>query len=175
MPQSETWLVLRSQAGDRDALDLLLRGIQDDLGRYIASLMNHSSDAPDVLQEVLLKIVRKIGTLRDPELFRPWVFRIASRESFSKLRAEQEWQQLVDQDADLGEFPSQSSDDATIDRADIKRMIASVSMASRVVLALHYMEGLTHPEIATALGISEGTAKSRLSYGLTQLRKIERL
>ena len=168
---TETWLVLRSQTGDREALDFLLRGIQDDLARYITSLMSGSSDAPDVLQEVLLKIVRKIGTLRDPALFRPWVFRIASREAFAKLRAEKEWNHLIDPDADASEIAGQAHDDSLASGIDIPRLIDKLSLASRSVIALHYMEGLTHTEIATALGLSVGTVKSRLAYGLTQLRR----
>ena len=167
---TETWLVLRSQTGDREALDLLLRGIQDDLARYLTSLMTGSSDAPDVLQEVLLKMVRKIGTLRDPLLFRPWVFRIASREAFAKLRAEKEWNRLIDPEADASEIAGSVPDAAALD-IDFSRLIANLSLASRTVISLHYIEGLTHTEVATALGLSVGTVKSRLAYGLTQLRK----
>ena len=168
---TEKWLILRSQAGDREALDLLLRGIQNDLGRYIASLMNHSADVADVLQEVMLRIVRKIGTLRDPALFRPWAFRIASREAFGKLRAEKEWQRLIDPAADADEIHDRSTEPSFADGIDIPRLIAKISLASRSVIAMHYMEGLTHSEIASALGLSIGTVKSRLAYGLTQLRK----
>lgn len=171
MAVTETWLVLRAQTGDRGALDLLLRGIQDDVGRYILSLMSHSADAPDVLQEVLLKIVRKIGTLRDPMLFRPWVFRIASRESFARLRAEKEWRDLVDPAADAAALPDRPVEEPIADSIDIPQLIARLSLASRAVIALHYVEGLTHREIATTLGVSIGTVKSRLAYGLTQLRK----
>ena len=168
---TETWLVLRSQTGDREALDLLLRGIQDDLARYISSLMNQSSDAPDVLQEVLLKVVRKIGTLRDPGLFRPWAFRIASRESFARLRAEREWSRLIDPDADANAVAAETDNDPLASGIDIPRLINKLSLASRSVISLHYIEGLTHTEIATTLGLSVGTVKSRLAYGLTQLRK----
>ena len=168
---TETWLVLRSQTGDREALDLLLRGIQDDLARYIGSLMDPSADAPDVLQEVLFKVVRKIGTLRDPALFRPWAFRIASREAFAKLRAEKEWNRLIDPEADADALFDPAHDESITAAIDFARLIAKLSLASRSVIALHYIEGLTHTEIATTLGLSVGTVKSRLAYGLTQLRK----
>ena len=170
----ETWLVLRSQAGDREALDLLLRDVQGDLGRYIASLMTDSADAPDALQEVLFRIARKIGTLRDPALFRPWMFRIASREAFARLRAEKEWRELVDADADADALANPPSEESIADGFDVQGMISNVSLASRTVIALHYLEGLTHQEVAVALGLSLGTVKSRLAYGLTQLRKSER-
>jgi RNA polymerase sigma factor (sigma-70 family) len=46
-----------------------------------------------------------------------------------------------------------------------------LSPASQVVLRMHYLDGLTHVEIAEALEVAVGTVKSRLSYGLAALRR----
>ena len=54
--------------------------------------------------------------------------------------------------------------------AALPAMVDLLSPASRVVLRMHYLEGLTYVEIAEALEISVGTVKSRLAYGLTTLR-----
>jgi len=154
------------------ALDSLLRSVQQDVGRFIGNLMSHSADVPDVLQEVFLTVVRKLGTLRDPTLFRPWIFRVASREAFKALRADREWTALVGKgplDEDV--TAAAPTEAALAEWIDISAMIANLSLASRTVIALHYLQGLTHDEIATALGISAGTVKSRLAYGLTQLRR----
>lgn len=53
----------------------------------------------------------------------------------------------------------------------IQSRVDQLSPASQIVLRLHYLEGLTHLEIAEALEVPEGTVKSRLSYGLAALRK----
>src|SRR5881227_3198212 len=82
--QMTLW-VLRAQCDDREAVELLLRHIQPALRRYLIGLVK-PFDTDDVLQEVLVLIYRKLGWLRDPELFQPWAFRIASRAGFHHLK-----------------------------------------------------------------------------------------
>ncbi|MBA3341192.1 MAG: sigma-70 family RNA polymerase sigma factor [Gemmatimonadaceae bacterium] len=169
--RAEAWLVLRAQAGDRDALESLLRRIEPAAQRYIAGLTRASPDAEDVLQTVMLTVVRKITALRDPALFRPWLYRIASRESFRSLRAEREWRGLID-DGTAPDSMADSSEleDQLIRRIDVPSLVARLSLGSRTVVTLHYMEGLSLSEVATSLGLSVGTVKSRLAYALAQLR-----
>ena len=88
-PKQETWWVLRAQSGDRDALDELLKAVQEPLYRYISKLVGGRATADDILQEVFIHIYRKLRWLREPELFWPWAYRIASREAFKRLKREQ--------------------------------------------------------------------------------------
>ncbi len=55
--------------------------------------------------------------------------------------------------------------------AQLPSRLDELSPASQIVLRMHYLEGLTHVEIAEALEVAEGTVKSRLAYGLAALRK----
>jgi RNA polymerase sigma-70 factor (ECF subfamily) len=55
--------------------------------------------------------------------------------------------------------------------ARLPAQLEKLSPASRVVLRMHYLDGLTHEEISEALEIAIGTVKSRLSYGLAALRR----
>jgi len=73
--RSESWLVLRAQAGDREALDSLFRSIQEPLFRYLQKMVGEPDPARDILQEVLLRVYRKLSWLREPSLFRAWSFR----------------------------------------------------------------------------------------------------
>lgn len=54
--------------------------------------------------------------------------------------------------------------------AALPSLIDSLSPASQIVLRMHYLDGLTHLEIAEALELALGTVKSRLAYGLARLR-----
>lgn len=89
--------VLRASAGDRDALDSLLRSIQAPLFRCITSLVYRSDVAEEVLQEVLLRVFKKMRWLREPLAFRAWAYRIATRESLRRLKAT-EPEQIADLD-----------------------------------------------------------------------------
>src|SRR5262245_14521480 len=90
-----TPLILLAQVGDRRALEELLRGIQRPLYDYLVGLVGNAHVAEDVLQDVFVLLWRKLPWLRDPALFRPWVYRIASREGFRRLKQERSWWRLL--------------------------------------------------------------------------------
>src|ERR1700736_2777280 len=167
-PSDQTLLVLLAQAGDRAALEQLLRNSHAPLRRYITRLAG-ADLADDILQETSIQIFRKLPFLREPAVFRPWTFRIASRIAFSQPKRAGRWQPLDDAPVknlttlhpSLGEPP----DEAFLSLLD------RVSPASRAVLLLHYQHDLSLEESAAILEIPIGTAKSRLSYGVNTLRK----
>ncbi|HEX2121878.1 MAG TPA: RNA polymerase sigma factor, partial [Thermoanaerobaculia bacterium] len=161
----ERHLVLRAQTGDREAFDALLRGVAPPLLRYVRGVVGESALADDVLQETLILIVRKLTWLSDPALFRPWAYRIASREAFRALRRRHIPVALED-------VPS--ADYEPPDPWQRERLLASLDRltpASRAVITLHYFEELPLSDVAAVLDLSLGTVKSRLSYGLARLRK----
>jgi RNA polymerase sigma-70 factor (ECF subfamily) len=166
--QEAQW-VLRAQCGDREALELLLRGIQLALRRYLLRLVGTGS-ADDVLQEVLFLISCKLKWLDVPEAFRPWAYRIASREAFRQLRKEKRRSEQVRDEALLEDVPAAES---VVPPELLPELLNSeaLSPASRAVLALHFQEELPLAEIAAILEIPLGTVKSRLSYGLAALRR----
>ena len=165
----EAQLVLRSQAGDREALEELLRRVQSILFRYIRSLVGPDG-AEDVLQDVFLEIFRHLRALHEPEFFCAWAHRVASRASFSYLRRRRLWVVRHEEDVEIDELPSGIEGSSAILVAQLQHLVASVSPASRAVLVLHYIEGLSIQEVAAILQLSAGTVKSRLAYGLKCLR-----
>ena len=172
-PKQETWWVLRAQSGDREALGELLQAIQEPLYRYIFRLVGERNLAEDILQEVFIRIYRKLRWLREPELFRPWAYRIASREAFKFLKRERRWLEQVRDEATLGAIeahpPEENFAPELIEH--LPALVARVSPASRAVLILHYLHEMPLAEVAAVLGIALGTVKSRLAYGLSILRR----
>lgn len=166
--QEMQW-VLRAQCSDREALELLLRSVQPSLRRYLSGLAG-ASDAEDLLQDVLVIVIRRIGTLENPALFRPWTFRIASREAFRHIRKRRLWNGRQDVDTDLDALPS--SEPRPSGELLQELLATVVSPASRAVLLLHFEEDLPLVEVAAILDIPLGTVKSRLAYGLNSLRKL---
>ena len=161
--------MLRAQCDDRQALEALLRSIQPSLHRYLAGLAG-ATDADDLVQDVLVILARKLGALDDPKLFRPWSFRIASREAFRHLRKRRVWLGQHDDEAQLDDLPTPETYPSS-DR--VRELLATdtISPASRAVLMLHFAEDLSLAEVAAILDIPLGTAKSRLAYGLRAIRK----
>lgn len=166
--QEALW-VLRAQCGDRDGLECLLRSIHPSLRRFLIGIVG-PSHADDVLQDVLVTVCRKLNALHTPELLRPWVFRIASRQAFRHIKRGKRW-------------PEQAMDESMLDGISARELsppgdllqellsLEELSPASRAVLLLHFQEELPLSDVAAILEIPVGTAKSRLAYGLTTLRR----
>jgi RNA polymerase sigma-70 factor (ECF subfamily) len=172
-PGQELRWVVRAQAGDAEALNALLESIQEPLYGYILSLVRDPHSAQDALQDVFVLVIRKLYWLREPRVFRPWAYRIASREAFRRLRREQRIAERTEVDALTDsvatEPPEERADPELLRR--LPELLEQVSPASRAVLSLHYLKGMTLSEVADVLEISLGAAKARLGYGLAVLRK----
>ena len=136
-PTQEAQWVLRAQCGDREALELLLRSIYPSMLRYLQGLVG-GSHAEDVLQDVLLVVTRKLGWLVEPNLLRPWAFRIASRAGFKHLKRERHW---PGDDASLDDLaaPEPPPPDEILTALST---MDGISPASRAVLVLHFREEL---------------------------------
>jgi RNA polymerase sigma-70 factor (ECF subfamily) len=160
-------LVARAQQGDREALDDLLRLAQRPLHQYVTGLLADSAAADDVLQETLFRIARKLRWLSRPAAFRAWAFRIASREAHRHLARRGVAWALDEVDGIAVTDPDPLP---VADPEELRAAVESLSPSSRAVVALHYWNELPLQEIAEALEIPLGTVKSRLAYGLTQLR-----
>ena len=157
--------VLRAQSGDRDAFDALLRHLGPSLLRYVTRVTGDPALAEDVVQDTFIAVVRKIAWLTDPSLFKAWAFRIATREAFRALKKRKINVELSD---DLA-IEAQPNDPWQRER--LLASLEKLSPASRAVITLHYLEEMPISEVAAVLEIGIGTVKSRLGYGLAQLRK----
>jgi RNA polymerase sigma-70 factor (ECF subfamily) len=167
--KQELQWVLRAQCDDLEALECLLRSIQHPLWRYISGVVG-PSHADDVLQDVLVIVCRKLKSLHAPELLRPWVYRIASRQSFRHLKKEKRWPEQPSDESLVEEVPAQEDYPST----ELLQELLSVnglSPASRAVLVLHFQEELPLSEVAAILELPIGTVKSRLAYGLSAIRR----
>ena len=161
--------MLRAQTGDREAIELLLRSVQPALSRYLRGLVG-PQHADDLTQEVLLTVHRKIWWLTSAELFRPWMFRIASRTAFRFLKKERRWPEHLRDDIALETLAAPAPPPVPEALADLLRG-AELTPASRAVLLLHFAEDMSLPEVSAVLDIPLGTVKSRLAYGLAALRR----
>ena len=168
----ELFLVLRAQVGEIVAFDELFLTVQSRFFRYIRHLVADRELAEDILQEVFLIIYRKIKWLDDPKLFRPWAYRIASRECYRHLKKPRPGHSTNIEV--LAALPADELDEP-FDRelvGQVPELVARLSPESRAAIVLHYLDEFSLRETAEILDISVGTAKSRVAYGLKVLRKI---
>ena len=168
----ELFCVLRAQSGSHDALNELLTILQAPLYRYIRNLVKEPSQAEDILQEVFIRIYRKLKWLREPSALRPWAYQIATRESFRYLNRSKRWSHEVT-DEELLNSLSYEAPDTTFPSDLVEQLptlVEKLSPGSRAVIALYYLHEFSLSETAAVLEIPIGTVKSRLAYGLARLR-----
>lgn len=163
--------VARAQSGDRAALEALLRAHQQPLFRHVGAITGDEDLAFDVLQSVLLIVVRRLAGLRDPRWFRAWAYRIATREAVRAARRRgHDLRLLADPEALDDVAADGPAADPVLVRACADRL-AALPPAAELTLRLHYLEEMSLVEIAEALELPLGTVKSRLAYGLARLRE----
>jgi RNA polymerase sigma-70 factor (ECF subfamily) len=141
--------------------------------RVARGVLRNTADAEDVAQEALLRAYRKFDRLRDRNRFRAWLARITFRLALDRLRSGKRrelrdtlWSQPEHQPraATAEDLAASSEFQAHLDDA-----LAELPEKLRLVLLLAAMEGHTIDEIASMLGISTGTVKSRIFYARRQL------
>ena len=160
-------LVELARTGDSDAFGRLAAGHVDRL-LIVARLILRDRDlADDAVQEALVRCWRYLPTLRDVDRFEAWLNRILMR----AITDETKRRRRVEVSIDAVEEPSAVDALSTIaDREQLDRGFRALSIEHRAVVVLHHYAGLTIAETATALGVAEGTAKSRYHYAMSALR-----
>lgn len=129
------------------------------------------TSAPDVVQDVFLAAWRDLPRLRDPELFRPWLHRIAANRCRSVLRSAARVREIS-----MAAEPTHHGAAAPDFRAAVEaRSLVGPAFHAlpedhRALIALHYAARLSIHEIALVLDLPDGTVKSRLNAALTALR-----
>src|SRR5260370_2120050 len=141
--------------------------------RVAHGVLHNSADAEDVAQEALLRAYRQFDRLRDRGRFRAWLVRIAFRLALDRLRSGKRREQRDT----LWSQPEHQPRTATAEdiaasnefQENLDDALAELPEKLRLVLLLPAMEGDTTEEIASMMGISAVTVKSRIFYARRQL------
>jgi RNA polymerase sigma factor (sigma-70 family) len=84
--QNELALVCAAREGDKEALQTLLKRHWAWLKGLVYSVLASAQDLDDVMQEVCLRVITRVHTLREPERFRAWLAILARREAIQHRR-----------------------------------------------------------------------------------------
>ncbi len=174
-PADDSVLIARAQRGDSAAYEEIVQRYQQVAFRTAYVITGSSPDAEDAAQEGFVKAHRALYRFRLGSDLRPWLLRIVANEARNRVRSSGRRHQLELRLAE-GFRPGDAapSPEAVAVAADERRrllaMVNALSEGDRLVIASRYFLELSGEETATALGIPEGTVKSRLSRALARLR-----
>lgn len=162
-------LVLRTQVGDASAATELVRTFHHKLLRFVRGLLSNSSSADDIVQGVWTTVLRKLGSLRSPQSFEPWLFAVARNAAYRELRRLRRWEPL--QDKVLDEVPTPVELPVDFESSSIRTSLECLAPEHREVLILRYFCDLNYAQIAATIGVAIGTVRSRIHYAHASLRK----
>jgi RNA polymerase sigma-70 factor (ECF subfamily) len=177
-PAPDDGLVEAARAGDRAAMDRLLRQHYDRIYAVCRRITGSDADAADAAQEALISVVRSIGKFDGRSSFGTWVYRIATNASLDELRRRRRRPLLADQsahdDAHVPDHHGELRIDQVADRMALDTALRALPEDFRVPLVLRDVGDLDYAEIADTLGIPVGTVKSRIARGRAGLATLLR-
>ena len=162
-----THLLAQVRAGDPHALGALYDEFAPRLLRVAQQLLGSREDAEDAVHDMFLGLPEALRRYDERGALRGWLTTRMVRVALMRLRSDK--RRREDALVDNGHTSRHKTGDLS-DASELERAIAMLPDALRVVFMLRQIEGFTHPEIATLLGISEGNSRVRHSRALEQLR-----
>jgi RNA polymerase sigma factor (sigma-70 family) len=175
-PLDESDLIKRAKRGDTHAYEELVHAYQGIAFRTAYVIARNASDAEDAAQDGFIKAWRALGRFRDGAPFRPWLLQIVANEARNRRRSAGRRAHLA-----LRATTEQPSGDAApspeasvLTREQREQLLAAVNELpedQRTVVSLRYFVGLSEQEVGEALGVPQGTVKSRTARALDRLRE----
>jgi len=166
--------VAAAMAGDRDALRRVWSQNRNWVAAILLAHKPRSVETDDLLQVVALKMVERLGDLRDERAFRSWLRTVAINaaraagrrhqvEAKSKLRLVREYDEDVDE----------SVDPVVLEQGrGLLEMACELPEGYREPLLLRCVKGMSHREIAKVLELPETTIETRIARGRRMLREL---
>lgn len=157
-------LVLAAQEGKKEALSALYRHFLTPMKRHAMLRVHDAMIAEDLVQNVWLKISKRLRLLQDVRVFRSWLFRALRWEitDWTRQNRAASIDEIEDSHAVVEEPNPQL--------LDIAPLLAGLKEEERDVIELFYLNEFSISETALALSIPEGTVKSRLHKARENLR-----
>jgi RNA polymerase sigma-70 factor (ECF subfamily) len=162
-------LVDRARRGDHDAFAELAGAAIFRLDAAARLILRDPEQAKDAVQETLVRAWRGLPTLRSSDRFDAWLHRLLVRACIDEARRLRRHRV----DVELSPIDAPTVDDLTslmADRDQLERGFGRLDAEARALVVLRYYLDLPLPEVAVALGIPLGTAKSRLHRALQSMR-----
>jgi RNA polymerase sigma-70 factor (ECF subfamily) len=161
----------RAIIGDESALRALWVEHAPRIEAVVRRLAGDADQAGDIAQEVWIQIFRALPSWRGDSQFSTWAHRIAVNRTLNALRSVRRLAKLEvvmeDDTVSVEDDPDRTFLAQSIDEA-----VQKLSPGARSVFVLHDVEGYTHEEIATELGITSGGSKSQLFKARAKLRRL---
>jgi len=168
----------RVKQGDADAMEEIVKRYSNKVYSLAFHITHSASAAEEIMQEVFLTVIAKVGTLENNAYFATWLYRVATNAAYGYLRKEKKYIEQtpmdeIDHDQIVSFDWSELPDDVLLSDESkniIRQAIDALPESMRTIVIMKDVEGLKNEEIADSLGLSLPAVKSRLHRGRLMLR-----
>ena len=160
-------MLVRAQAGDRDAFEEAFRPLYEDAFRLAIAMLQDRVEAEDALQEALLKSWRKLNTFKVGTGLRPWFLTVVANQCRS-IRRTRWWSVQRQAAVDIASASWQQDPE----HLDLRRALRRLPQRQRLLLVLHYYLDMSFEEMAKVVGGRPEAVKSRTYRALRKLRSV---
>jgi RNA polymerase sigma-70 factor (ECF subfamily) len=170
-PGEERALVLRVQAGDAEAFDLLVRGHVRRARAIARRLMGDQHDADDLVQDAFLRALERIDSFDPDRPFGPWFFRLLVNTGMDTHRRRRVRRTEPERADVASPVPTPLQD---VERDEIRHRfesaLAELPPRQRLIVWSYDVDGMSTEEIAETLAVSQPTVRWHLHHGRRKLR-----
>lgn len=169
----DSLLVLSYQAGDKKALELLVKRWHKKLCIQAFRYTKDWAKAQDIAQDTWKTAIAKLGTLKNPNSFGSWAMTIANRKALDKVKKDainlqNLKQHFKEKENEAQEFEFNKEQDI----AKVIKALAELPIHQKMVLTLFYLEEYNLKEISTITNVTVNTVKTRLFRAREKMKAI---
>ena len=167
-------LVYAAREGDTLAFDALFYRYRDGIFRLGVAITKDPSAAEEIVVDTFARAHRALARLEPDDSLRPWLYRVAVNLSYNRRPRKNVVLSSLEDATDETLANEEGSPSTLAEQAELRRLVLesvdSLGPKHRLVVVLHYLNGLNLAEIAEVVDCPIGTVKSRLHYALRRLR-----
>jgi len=176
-------LIEECLAGDQAAWEVIVRQHWRKVFNLAYKFVGRHDEAEDLTQDIFLKIFKALATFDRRANFQTWIISISRNLCIDHYRSVRKERETIDREVDPGQLSPASPDQspyAALEQRDrvelLRQAMATLPPSLRTAVLLRDIQELSYQEIADRLRLPEGTVKSRINRGRTELgRQIRRL
>jgi len=166
--------VYAARDGDMRAFDALFYRYRDGIFRLGLAITKDPSHAEEIAVDTFARAHRALARLEPEGSLRQWLYRVAEHLSYNRSQRKNVIVSPLEDSANDTLLSEERSPSMLAEQAEMRRFVLAavdtLGPKHRIVVVLHYMNGLNLAEIAQVVDCPIGTVKSRLHYALRRLR-----
>jgi RNA polymerase sigma-70 factor, ECF subfamily len=182
-PPATDEIIERCLNGDQAAWESIVRIYRRKIFNVAYKFVGRHDQAEDLTQDVFLKLYKSLDTFDRRANFQTWLISVSRNLCIDHYRAVRKERETINRDVDPADFAPVSTDpraDTQLEQRDrvrlLRQALDKLAPTLRTAVMLRDIQELTYQEIADKLHLPEGTVKSRINRGRTELaRQIQKL